>query len=96
MADLVVERFFDSGKIDFTIQLTTLSIICFKVAQVDFPNKCVFQSLYIAFIIANMQTLMKCSKLQNYPFRGFQYTTGVSDKFNRVMPLGLKPLGLEL
>ena len=30
-----------------------LSIICFKGSQVDFPNKCVLQSLNIAFIIAN-------------------------------------------
>ena len=54
MAVLFVERFFlDSGKIDFLIQITTLSILCFKVSQVDFPNKCVLQSLNIAFIIAN-------------------------------------------
>ena len=42
MAVLIVERFsLDSGKIDFSIQIVTLSIICFKVSQVDFPNKCV-------------------------------------------------------
>ena len=54
MAVLFVERFsLDSGKIDFPIQKATLSIVCFKVTQVDFPNKCVLQSLNIAFIIAN-------------------------------------------
>ena len=42
VAVLIVERFsLDSGKIDFPIQIVTLSIICFKVSQVDFPNKCV-------------------------------------------------------
>ena len=30
-----------------------LSIICFKGSQVDFPNKCVLESLNIAFFIAN-------------------------------------------
>ena len=47
----------DSGKIDFPIQIATirmgLFIICFKGSQVDFTNKCVLQSLNIAFIIAN-------------------------------------------
>ena len=42
-----------SGKINFSIQIATLSILCFKVSQVDFPNKCVLQSLNISFIIAN-------------------------------------------
>ena len=42
MAVLFVESFsLDSGKIDFPIQIATLSILCFKVSQVDFPNKCV-------------------------------------------------------
>ena len=54
MAALLAESFpLDSGKIDFSILIATLSILCFKVSQVDFPNKCVLQSLYIAFIIAN-------------------------------------------
>ena len=30
-----------------------LFIICIKMSQVDFPNKCVLQPLNIAFIIAN-------------------------------------------
>ena len=58
MAVLFAESFsLDSGKIDFPIQIATirmgLSIICFKGSQVDFPNKCVLQSLNIEFIIAN-------------------------------------------
>ena len=53
MAVLIVERFsLDSGKIDFPIQIAILSILCFKVSHVDFPNKCVLQSQNIAFIIA--------------------------------------------
>ena len=58
MAILFVESFpLDSGKLDLPIQIATiameLSIICFKGSQVDFPNKCVHQSLKIAFITAN-------------------------------------------
>ena len=54
MAVLLAESFsLDSEKIDFRILLATLSILCFKVSQVDLPNKCVLQSLNIAFIIAN-------------------------------------------
>ena len=58
MAVLFVESFsLDSWKIDFPIQIATirmgLAIICLKGSQVDFPNKCVLQSLNIAFIIAN-------------------------------------------
>ena len=58
MAALFVGSFFlDSGKMDFPINIATirmgLSIICFKGSQVDFPDKCVLQSLNIAFIIAN-------------------------------------------
>ena len=30
-----------------------LSIVCFKGSEINFPNKCVFQSLNIAFIKAN-------------------------------------------
>ena len=59
MAVLFVESFFllDSGNIDLPVQILTirmgLSIIWFKGSQVDFPNKCVLQSLNIAFILAN-------------------------------------------
>ena len=82
MAVLFAESFsLDSGKIDFPIQIAAitmgLSIICFKGSQVDFPNKCVLQSLNIEFIIRTVQILVKCSNLLNYPFRGFQYTKGL-------------------
>ena len=58
MAVLFVGFFsLDSGKIAFSIQMATtrmgFSIICFKGSRVDFPNKCVLQSLNIAFIISN-------------------------------------------
>ena len=54
MAILFVDSFsLDFGKIAFTIQIATLSILCLNVSQVDFPNKCILQSLNIAFIIAN-------------------------------------------
>ena len=71
MAVLVVERFFDSGKIDFSIQLATLFIICFKVSQVDFPNKCVLQSLYIAFIIADIADPDEMQQTTKLPFQRF-------------------------
>ena len=71
MAVLIVERFFNSGKIDFPIQLATLSIICFKVSQVDFPYKCVLQSLYIAFIIANSADPDEMQQITKLPFQGF-------------------------
>ena len=56
MVVLFVESFsLDSGKIDFPVQIATirvvLSIICFEGSLVDFPNKCVLQSLNIALII---------------------------------------------
>ena len=63
----------------------TLSIVCFKVSQVDFPNKCVLQSLNIAFIIANsadadetanyQSTLSGVSSIQ-------RIYSPLSDKFN--------------
>ena len=90
MTVLFVESFsLDSGRIDFPIQIATirmgLSIICFKGSKVDFPNKCKLQSLNIAFIIASSaETLMKCSKLPNYPFRGFKYTNGLFPIIRRV------------
>ena len=53
MAILFVECF----PLILPIQIATismgLSIICFEGSQVDFPNKCVLQSLNIAYIIAN-------------------------------------------
>ena len=97
MAVLFVERFsLDSGKIDFPIQIATLSIVCFKVSQVDFTNKCVLQSLNIAFIIANSADP---DETQQTTFSGVssiqRIYSPLSDKFNRVMPLGLKPLDIK-
>ena len=83
-------------KIDFPIQIATLSILFLKVSLVDLPNKCFLQSLNIAFIIANsadpdeMQqtTLSGVSSIQ-------RVYSPLSDEFNRVMPLVLNPLGLD-
>ena len=61
----------DSGKIDFPIQIATLSILFFKVLQVDFPNKCVLQSLNIAFIIANSADPDEMQKTPKLSFQGF-------------------------
>ena len=80
MAVFNVERFsFDSGK-NFTINIVTLSIICFKVSHVDVLNKFVLQSLNIAFIIANLDEMRQTTKLpfQEFPvYKGFiaQYQT---------------------
>ena len=68
----------------------------FKVSQVDFPNNCVLQSLNIAFIIANstdidemqQNTLSGVSSIQ-------RVNSPLSDEFNRLMSLGLNPLGIE-
>ena len=69
------EFFFDSWKIDFPIQLGTLSIICFKVSMVDFPNKCVLQYLYIAFIIANIADPEELQQTTKVPFHRFPVYT---------------------
>ena len=45
----------------------------FKGSQVDFPNKCVLQSLNIAFIIANSADPDEMQQV----FRDFQYTKGL-------------------
>ena len=51
---LVVSFTLILGRLIFAYRyLATLSILCFKVSQVDLPNKCLRQSLNIAFIIAN-------------------------------------------
>ena len=76
MAVLFVESFsLDSGKTDFPIQTATirmgLSIICFKGSQVDFPNKCVLQSLNIAFIIANSADPDEMQQATKLHFQGF-------------------------
>ena len=75
-----------------TIKMTQ-SIICFKGSQVDFHNKCVLQSLNIAFIISKsadpdeMQqtTLSGVSSIQRFDYP-------LSDEFIQVMPLGLKTI----
>ena len=66
----------DSGKIDFPIQIATLSTLCFKVSQVDFPNKCVLQSLNIAFIIANSADPDEMQQTPKLPFQGFTVCKG--------------------
>ena len=77
MAVLNVERFFlDSRKIDFPIQIATLSIKCFKVSQVDFSYKCVLQSLNIAFIIANSADPDEMQQTIKLPFKGFPVYKG--------------------
>ena len=99
MAVLLVESFsLDTWKIDFCIQIATLSILCFKVSKIDFPNKCVLQSSNIAFIITNSADPDEMQQTTKLPFQGFQVYKGfspLSDEFNRVMPLGLKPLALD-
>ena len=84
----------DSGKIDFPIQIATirirLSIICFERLQVDFPNKCVLQSLDIAFIIENSADPDEMQQTTRLPFQGFPV-----NKMSSVESLGLKPLGLK-
>ena len=70
----------DSGKIDFPIQIATirmgLSIIYFKGSQVDFPNKCVLQSLNIEFIIANSADTDEMQQPTKLPFQGFPVYNG--------------------
>ena len=48
-----------------------LSIICFKGAQVDYPNKCVLQSMNIAFIIANGADPDEMQQTTKLAFQGF-------------------------
>ena len=93
MAVLFVESFsLDSGKIYFPIQIVTimmgLSIIYFKGSPVDFPKKCVFQSLDIAFIIANSTDPDEMQQLPNYP-SGIPVYKGFIPHY-QVMPLGQK------
>ena len=63
------------GRLIFPIQIATirmgLSIICFKGSQVDFPNKCVLQSLKIEFIIANSADTDEMQQPTKLPFQGF-------------------------
>ena len=80
MAVLFVESFpLDSG-IDSLIQIATirmgLSIICFQGSQVDFPNRCVLQSLNIAYIIANSADPAEMQQTTKLPFQGFPVYKG--------------------
>ena len=81
------------------MQISALFILCYKVSQVGFPNKCVLQCLNIAFIIANIADPYEMQQNHQTNLSGVSSLQRVysplSDKFNRVMPLGLKPLGLE-
>ena len=70
MAVLIVERFSDSGKIVFSIQIAIMSIICFEMLQIDFPNKRILQALYIAFIIANSADPDEVQQTAKLPFQG--------------------------
>ena len=81
--------------IDIPIQIATimmgLFIICFKGSQLDFPKKCVLQSLNIAFIIANSADP---DEIQQTTLSGVFSTQRVystlSDEFNQVMQWGQK------
>ena len=84
MAVLFVERFsIDSGKVDFPIQIDTLSIVCFKMSQVDFPHKCVLQSLNIAFIIANSADPDEMQQPTKLPFQVFSVYKGFIPNYQR-------------
>ena len=63
----LVEMFFDSVKTASYI----FHYICFMVLQVDFPNKCVPPSLYIAFIIANIADPDEMQQTTKIPFQWF-------------------------
>ena len=66
----------------------------FKGSQVDFPNKCVLQSLNIAFITANSAVPDEMQQTTKLPFQGFtsiqRVYSPLSDEFNQVIPLGQK------
>ena len=72
---------------DFPIQIATirmdLSIICFKGPQVDFLNKCVLQSLNIAFIIANSAYPDLMQQTTKLPFQGFPVYKGFIAHYQR-------------
>ena len=48
----------------------------FKGLQVDFPNKCVLQSLNIGFIIANSADRDEIQQITKQPFQGFPVYKG--------------------
>ena len=53
-----------------------LSVICFEGSHKDFPNKCVFQSLNIAFVIANNANPDEMQQTTKLPFQGFPVYKG--------------------
>ena len=72
MAVLFLECFlFILGKIDFPIQIATIKMGLSVICLVDFPNKCVLQSLNIAFIIANSADPDEIQQTTKLPFQGF-------------------------
>ena len=54
-----------------------VSIICFKWSHVVFPNKCVLQSLNIAFIKANSADTDEMQQTTKLPFQGFPVYKGL-------------------
>ena len=56
--------------------LSDLSFICFEGSQVDLPNKCVLESLNIAFIIANSADPDEMQQTTKLPFQGFPVYKG--------------------
>ena len=50
--------------------------MCFKGSQVDLPNKCVLQSLNIAFIITNSAVTDEMQQITKLPFHGFPVYKG--------------------
>ena len=85
MAVLFVERFpFILGRLIF---LTDSYIVHYvlSLSQVDFPNKCVFQTLNIAFIIANSADPGEMQQTTRLPFRVLSIKMNYSpfsDRFN--------------
>ena len=68
----------------FLATIVTPTILCFKVTQVDFPNKCVLQSLNIAFIIANSADPGVMQQTTKLPFQGFPVYKGLFPIIRRV------------
>ena len=71
-------------KIDFPIQIAALSILCFEVSLVDFPNKYVLQSLNNAFIIANSADPDEMQQNPKLPFLVFPVYKGFIPHYRQV------------
>ena len=71
------------GILIFPLQIATIKmglfIICFKGSQVDYPNKCVLQSLNITFIIANRAD---ADEMQQTTKQYKAFILELSDEFN--------------